>query len=68
MPPIELTFVSEKLYSRTPERGGGYLEITERKFIDQYGHEWHSFHSRLVFDEPETKLRDNPSGDNPSKE
>jgi len=30
MEPIKITPVSEKLYSRTPERGGGYREITER--------------------------------------
>jgi len=27
--PIQITTVSEKLHSRTPERGGGYLEIVE---------------------------------------
>jgi branched-chain amino acid transport system ATP-binding protein len=30
MEPIHITPVSEKEYSRTPERGGGYLVIVER--------------------------------------
>jgi hypothetical protein len=50
MEPILITPVSEKEFSRTPQRVGG----------DQYGHQWHSFHSRIVFDESDTTLRDKP--------
>ena len=56
--PIRITPVSEKEFSRTPERGGGDLVITERIGVDQHGHEWHSFHSRLVFDPEETTGQD----------
>jgi hypothetical protein len=59
--PIQITPVSEKLFSRTPERGGGYLEITERIGVDQYGRQWHSFHSRIVFDPVETSAGDKPA-------
>ena len=50
MDSIHITLVSETEVSRTPERGGGYLVITERVGVDQHGHEWHSFHSRIVLD------------------
>ena len=59
--PIHITTVSEQLVSRTPERGGGYLEIVERVGVDQHGKRWHSFHSRIVSERGETTLPDDPA-------
>ena len=52
--PIHITSVSETVVSKTPEWGGGYLEIVERMGVDQHGKQWHSFHSRIVLDQVET--------------
>jgi hypothetical protein len=62
MTPIHITPVSESEYSRTPQRGGGELIITERIGVDQHGHQWHSFHSRIVFDREETPPEDGGTG------
>lgn len=52
MDSIHITPVRENVVSRTPERAGGYLEIVERVGVDQYGRQWHSFHSRIVLVDP----------------
>ena len=58
--PIRITDVSEREFSRKPERTGGFEVIVERIGVDQYGHEWHSFHRRFVSEREEIPLDDNP--------
>ena len=48
MEPIRIIAVIEREISRTAISSGDYEIIIERKGIDQYGHEWHNFHRRVV--------------------
>jgi hypothetical protein len=50
MDSIHITPTSENVVSKTTQQAGGYLEIVERVGVDQHGHEWRSFHSRIVLD------------------
>lgn len=66
--PIRMTPVGEREVSRTPFRTGCYEVTVERTFVDQYGHEWRSFHRIFESDREETTPGDGqelPKTDNP---
>lgn len=62
MEPIRITPTHEKVISKTPNRAGGYLETVERFGVDQYGHEWHSFHTRHISEPTDQLTKDDDSG------
>jgi len=58
MEPIRITDISETVTEVKPQHGGGYLVTSKRIGVDQYGHQWHSFHTRLILDGEPPKVGD----------
>lgn len=58
MEPIRITPLSEKVVAKKPLWPSGFEIETEQIGVDQYGHQWHSFHRRVVSDDDPIQIGD----------